>query len=319
MLRRLEGDGDSLATLGRFQKTARSTKDALAFAYLDGPRLMKHVGPHMDDEAAVARIVLGLDLLQHITATIDTTETGAVAQIQCQFKEGHQGLAYGLVRTVPLSDDVLQRIPAGVAMVAALGVNPQLGEMAGSVESPAELSAMDIGRELFANIKDVGMFVLPVVASQEDEVPEFGIAVTANNAAKSERLWNQLLSLPAKLEVDEGLAVNEVKIGGHTAQKYSCPDQDATDLFVLRLDDTTMLMGTEAAVSVAVATAAGRHPSLFDDEAMARLITGRSDDTAKAVFIHAGRMLKLAAQLEGGADADEIGRISHVMHKTRLR
>ncbi len=321
-LQRMEGGKPSLAEQPRFQKEKADREDALLFACLDGRALMKHPGPHLDDASAVARIVLGLDRIQHVTAVIRATESGVAAQLRCRFDEGYQGLAYGLIKTSPLKDEVLQRIPSGAAVVAALGVNPQLASMARASSSNEQLSGMDVGRELFVNIKDIGMFVLPAIVAGADEVPEFGFVISANDANKSERLWNQLLSWPSQL-ADESITMRKIDIDGRDAQQYTFEDENAPELVVLRLDDTAMLVGTEGAVRLGAATAEGRHPSIEQDDELAKLISQRSEHTAKAVFVHVGRAIKLGALLDGvdANDADEmaeIQRLCQVMGATRV-
>jgi tetratricopeptide (TPR) repeat protein len=321
VLQRMESGESSLAQDAMFQKEKADREDALFFAYLNGPGLMKQIGPHLDDEAAVARVVLGIDRIRGLTASLRATDSGAAAQLRCQFDEGYQGLAYGLIKTSPLKDDLLRKIPAGAAVVAALGINPQLVSMAGMNSGSREmLSALDVGRELFANIKDVGLFVLPAIVEGRDEVPEFGFAISANDADRSEQLWHRILELPAKMGESDELSVTKISMGGREANKYTFDDEDAPELIVLRLDETTMLVGTEGAVELAVATADGRHDSLENDTALASLVKQRSEHTAKAIIVHAGRAMELGALLEGGDEKElaELRQVSQVLGATRV-
>lgn len=309
VLRRLEGGEDSLADSPQFQERAEQRENALVFAYVNGPELMRRAGPLMDqEEAAMARVVLGLDQLQHITAMIGLNEKGPTAELTCAYTPGHSSLAYGFMRTVPLQDETLRRIPSGAAVVAALGVNPQLGSVA-TMAHPEHLSGLDIGRELFANIKDVGLFVLPSLSPHGDEVPDFGIVFATHDAAKSEQLWNQMLSLPAKIHADQGIRSEEKTIAGRKARSYVFDDDDAPELTIVRLDEDAIVMGTEAAVTLAAATAAGKHASLAADEGFAAIAAARDDNTAKAVFAHVGRALQMAAQIEGDDEVEQLARV----------
>ena len=308
-LARIKSSGDSLAANENFRKCQAEREAAMIFAFVDGAAVMSKYGSMMQGEAAVARMVLGLDHLQHMTASIGATEAGAAAQVRFAFNENHNSLAYGLIRTVPLKDATLKRIPAGSAMVGVLGINPQLGMLAGAADAPKQITGLDLGRELFANIKEVGLFVIPSVAN--DKVPDFGIAFSAHDAQKSELLWNQLLTLSSQIE-DSGITAEDISVAGRDARRYTLPDDDAPQLVVLRLDDETMVIGTEAA-----AKSATTGNSVLEDESLAGLIAGRSEHACKAVFLHVGRMLKLAQTIEGN-DNPELQMMEKVMSNAHV-
>lgn len=311
-LMRLKSSGDSLASSENFRKCKADRQDAMIFAYVDGPTVMSKYGAMMTGEAAVARMVLGLDHLQQVTIAIGATDNGAAAQLKCAFDENQQSLAYGLIRTVPLKDATLRRIPAGAAIVAVLGVNPQLGMLAGAADAPKQITGLDLGRELFANIKDVGLFVIPSVA--KNEIPDFGITISSHDAEKSELLWNQMLTLSSQIE-ESGVQAEDISIQGRSARRYTFPDDDAPELVVLRLDDETMVVGTETAVSSAADADGGN--SVLEDESLARLVGGRSEHTCKAIFAHGGRLLKLASMIHG-EDQQEIEMAQKVLRDAHL-
>ncbi len=312
---RLEGVGENLATLSTFVTCREESRGALIFAFVDGANLVEQLGPTMKGEAAVARAVLDLDHLRYATAMVTATTTGAKAEIRVNLKEDHNSLAYGLIRTVPFHRDVFAKIPAGVALVAAAGINPPLRLEA---NAPSQhLTALDIGREVFANLAEVALFVLPGVQTNHDNVPDFGLVVRSNDAKRSEALWSQLLALPTMLGSDDGPSVEVIELGGHQGRRYTLPAQDAPQIDMVRVDDATILFGTLPAVAASLAT---HRPdeSILGDRELADAILKAPDHGSKAVFAHVGRLAGLAAQTERGHDRQHLEMVSRVLQHTKV-
>ena len=134
-----------------------------------------------------------------VSAVMGTTENGVHAEASVSLSPGHNSLAYGLVRTAPLTGRSLEYVPGGVAVVALLGLDPAGETAPGSGPGAPSLSAMDLGREVFGNIEELALFVLPPGregGAARPPIPEIGLVVVVKDPAKSEALWTwQSLSL----------------------------------------------------------------------------------------------------------------------------
>ncbi|MEM8678538.1 MAG: hypothetical protein AAGF97_04190 [Planctomycetota bacterium] len=313
-IQRARGRASSLVDNETFAKRRRECKDALLFAYADGPNIVEHVVPQVGGDVAIARAVLDLDHLQCATAMISSTDSGAKAELRISMDENHNSLAYGMIRTVPFRQDIFRNVPGSAALVAAIGVNPPL-KIEGA--SSQHITAMDIGREFFANLSEVAMFVLPSIASPQQEAPNFGFVVKANDAEKSESLWSQLLALPAMVGSDDGPRVEEIRVDGRSGHRYVFDDDDIPEMEMVRLDDATMVFGTEDAVA-AVLNLDGRKDSILNDEGLADAIKDAPAHASKAIFAQVGRMAQLAAQIEKGSDAQQLAMISQVLKHTKV-
>ena len=195
---------------------------------------------------------------------------------------------YGLVRTAPIGDDALKYIPADAAAVAAIGLNPPTSpEGKPSSAEPPQLALMDIGRELFANVRSVSAFVVP----GETDLPEIGLVVLAQDATKSKELWTRLMSLPTQFGAVPTGAVKEVEISGRAAWQYAYPD--APLIVVTQPSDESMIVGTEAAVKASLA-ALDEGRSLAGEGEGADLMESASPATSKALFLRGGPLLKCA-------------------------
>ncbi len=163
---------------------------------------------------------------------------------------------------------------------------------------------MDIGREVFGNIDELAVFVLPGAGSRVNgqPIPEVGVVFAVKDADKSEALWNQLLALAALVGAPAADAVRDVTIEGHSAKQYRFPG--APPIVVFRAD-RALVVGTEAAVSAAVKAGAA-NDGITHDPAMASLLARLSPASSKAVLVDAGRGIQIARTMVGGGNAGEL-------------
>ena len=286
----------SLANTEAFQAARKEHGDAAVFAFVDPKSAMEKLGSRMGREAMIAKMVLDIDHMQFIAGSITSTDQGVRARVQASMQEGHNSLAYGLIRTVPLSRKALSHVPQGSAAVVGLGLNPKL-VMAAEAAADSHVTALDIGRELFANIEEVGAFVWPETVEGNQQFPEFGIVFAANDVDKSEALWHQLLSLPEQLQMDDGPKSQPVSIDGVEGRQYVFPGTEMPDLIVAKLNEDTMIAGTKRAVTAAIK--AGQSGQTFVESQVAQpLWDSSSESTAKAVLVHAGRVISLVGAMD---------------------
>jgi hypothetical protein len=292
----------SLAGQETLRRYSDDRKDALLFVYVDGQRLVEEIGPHLvGRDAAVVRSVLDLDHIESFAAGLRTSGEGVHFQATLNLKEGHHNLAYGLIRTAPVTGRALEHVPQGAAVVALLGLNPH---GSGGLEEEADgaaveyLTGMDIGREIFANVEEVAVYVLSGDETS-GEFPNVGAVVTSKDPSKSEALWNQLLSIPAMVDSPSVDAPREIVLSGRTGREYQLPD--APPLVILRVGDDAILAGTKGAV-----TAAAEQGPITEDETFRPLIDQLTPATSKAVLAHVGRALSIAEGLAKGNEANEI-------------
>ena len=174
-------------------------------------------------------------------------------------------MAYGMIRTAPLTKRSLAHVPAGAAAVAVVGLNPadQAGGQGGARAVPT-LSAMDIGREVFSNVEEISLFVMPGERGDSRPVhPEIGMIAAVKDPAKSEALWDQLLSLAAMFGPQVAEPPKEIEIEGHKAKEYQF--KGAPPIVVVRIADRAMAAGTRGAVTSALrrrATSNHRRPAV---------------------------------------------------------
>lgn len=308
----------SLADQPAFQQARDAAGDSAVFAYASPAGVMNNLDDRMLREISIARMLMDLDHLNSVSASLGSTSDGIRFQARARYAENHNSLAYGLIRTAPLSGEALAYVPAESMAVIGLGVNPQLLQSVPAGDSNL-ISAMDIGREIFGNIREIGLFVLPQMTDQSNEVPETAMLIVSNDADKSERLWDQLLTLPSQVIPEEGLSASDVQIEGVAARRFTFPERDAPHLFVARLNENCLIAGTNKAVAAAI-SAANSGNTLANSPQGASL--GRAMDpetTSKVAMVHIGRAMRLAASVNRGDSremlhiADAIGELHSSM------
>jgi hypothetical protein len=307
--------GDSLAKEPQFSKLTTDRESALAFLYVNGRRAMEVAGPHLrGQEAMMARMLLDLEHLESVSASLGTSDKGIHAHAKVVLADGHRNLAYGMVRTAPVTKSSLAHVPAGAAAVAVLGLNPatQTSEKAGA--QPPSLTAMDIGREVFANVEEISVFVLPPERTDSArEIPEVGVIAAVKDPAKSEALWDQLLSLAAMFGPQVAQPPREIELDGRKGKEYQF--NGAPPIVVVRVGDRAMAAGTHGAVSAAIRAAGAQ--AITGDPQFKPLLDGLKPDSSKAVLVHAGRVIGIAAS-QMPRERDEARQIAALIGDLRL-
>ena len=286
---------ENLARQPQFNRLKDDRENSLVFAYVNGQRALQAAGPHLrGQEAMMARMFLDLEHLESVSAGFGTTDKGLQAHARVVLSEGHRNLAYGMVRTAPMSRRSLAHVPAGAVGVAVFGLNPpdRSGGQAGA--AAGGLTAMDIGREVFSNVEEVSVFVLPPKSLEaRPPIPEVGLIAAVKDPAKSEALWDQLLSLAAMFGPQVAEPPQEIEIEGRKAKQYQF--RGAPPIVVVRLDDGAMAAGTRDAVAAAI-RAEGPY-AITGDPQFKTLLDGLKDESSKAVLVHIGRVVQVAASM----------------------
>ena len=300
---------ESLAENKKFQLARASNKGAGVFAFVNPASAFEQFGPNANQEMAIAKMALDIDHMNFVSLAIRSTDSGAQARLDVDYQEEHQSLAYGLIRTAPLSKNALKHLPSEAVGVVGIGINPKVA-FAAQAAGGRYLSALDIGREFFANMEEVGLFVLPI-RSRNTPIPDVGLVIASSDIEKSEQLWTTLLELPAKMNVDRA-SVEIQEIEGIRAHVFQMPQEaQMPPLVVARLNDQSMIAGTRNAVQVAISSAKNGS-TLANDTKAKTLFDATNEHTAKAGYLRVGRAFQMASQFNRGSDAEFMRAFSEV-------
>jgi hypothetical protein len=270
------------------------------------------------EQAGIVAGLLDLEHLESLTLSVGVTDTSVQIVGRVNLLPGHHNLAYNLIRTAPFSGRSLKSVPSGTAAVVLLGLNPATpAKTAKPSEGPVEVTGMDLGREIFANVEEVSFFVLPTVAKSEGtqaHVPEMAAVFAVKDAAKSEAIWNQILAIAAMVGVQHA-PPRDVTIEGIRGEQYQFTG--IPPIVVLRSADRTLIVGTPEAASAAVRASGGKD-SILADEAYSKVLARLTPTSSKAVLVDAGRTMQIVRELSGGASSPEMDLASVALKDLRV-
>jgi hypothetical protein len=313
---RIDGTGStpSLKESEAFRNAADARGESLVFAWADSQRAAPMVDAIMQkelhgEELIAARTVLNLQSIECASFALGATEGGIRGQAAVRFMPGQQHLLYGLIRTAPIGEDALRHVPADAAAVAAIGLNPPTiageGPAVDAHQTP-QLALMDIGRELFANVRSISVFVMP----GKGPVPEVGVVIYAQDGAKSKELWTRLMGMPAQFGVVPTDAVKETEIRGRAVTQYAYPD--APPIFVTQPSAESLVVGTAGAVEASLA-ALDDGQSLAAHEDGVKLVERVGPATSKAMLLRGGQLLKCAQPTMGEHERRELTAVAPLL------
>ena len=265
-------------------------------------------------QAAIVRTLADLEHLESLVVAVNTTDSAIQMRAQLNLMSGHHNMLYALIRTAPVTRRSLERVPQGAAGVLVVGLNPAgpAAPPAADAKNPPSVSAMDIGREFFNNIEELSVFAMaPAVAGQK--IPDVGVVVAVKDPAKSEALWNQILSLATLVGARQPKPSAEISIEGQAGRVYHF--DGAPPVVVLR-SDREMIIGTENAVASSVRSRTAG--TIAQDPAFASLLARLTPDTSKALLVDVGRAVETVAALSNGRDSRQLKAVGELARDTKF-
>jgi hypothetical protein len=140
--------------------------------------------------------------IHDLIATLNLKEDEIALEANVSFKDGHNSHAYNMFRTPQLSEAALEAVPSDA--VALLSVAPGDAESARAQamrEQIRNMTGIEIGGDIFANIDQVTLFVLPSAVSSGETpagIPpiatSIGLVLTSENPRQTRQILTGLLT-----------------------------------------------------------------------------------------------------------------------------
>ncbi len=265
-------------------------------------------------EAAIGSAVLDLDSLNWIAGKLGVEDNGPQLELAVSFDEGQQNLAYNLLRTPPISRDILASIPSGTAafIASALGESSGKSVDVGNDRANRAVIGLDYGREIFANIVDFAVCVMPPKEGSKSSspAPDVAVVIRVNDPTQSEKLWQQalgLITMAAGAPTSDGIAdsISEVAV-----RAYRFPEN--VNIFFATVDDKVILTTSRHAAQQAIDTIHGG-ASVLDDSAFAPGIARMTAHTSKAILVHPKRCLEVAQRFMSEKERAEVKQVHGII------
>ena len=310
---RLKGeDSESLADSPDLATAMRHRDDSLLFFCVNFKPMMPLINMALaaagtqSQEVAMAQALLDPKSLRTLAGRVGVSDEGIHVDMTLELDEAHRNLAFHFLRFPPVSRETLKRVPAGAAMFFVAGLN-EAGVLTRSTAAtpgePQPITMFDIGRELFANIVSVAVFMAPVdevIMVDGDPIPPVAAVFTVNDPAKSMALWTQLLGIGSLASGAGTLDGMQSDIDGFEARRFVFPDD--ISVYIANVGDDIVISPSKESISRSLATRRSGE-SILSDPAFAASLKRLGPDATFALFAHVGRCGEMA---KGFADDDDI-------------
>ena len=320
VLDRLSGkEKSSLATNPAMADLMEGKDDALLTFFVNAKPILPMLkgalaaGAAHDSEVALAQAVLDIDSLHSLTGRLSMGEGGISMDIGLRLDEGHQNLVYNFLRTPAINPATLKCIPFGAAGALVGALSEASSQYSGG--SPI-VTALDLGREIFANITSFAIFALPPTGTPAQggpPIPDLGVAITVNDPDKSEALWTQMLALGS---LASGAAVQQgssTDVEGVRVRRYQFPDN--VTIYYATSGSDVLIATSKSAIAGSI-RAKRKGESILEDEAFAGSLSRLTSASTKALFLHAGRCAAIARQFMSPHEAQEAAPFMSVLSDT---
>lgn len=327
VLRRLAGREDSsareepsLVSQGALQAELAQRDGAPFFCALNAVPVRARLKALLDEQGAsdpqarVLAAALDVESLRSFVARIALGDDGLALEADLYLEQGHRNLAFNLLRGAPLDPVLLERIPEGVAAFAAGAFNergPALAPLNRNSAGAPVVTALDFGRELFANLAGYALFVLPGGAP----IPSAALLLSSNDPARTGAVLGLVLGLGNVLAGGQTLEGEAREIAGAPTRVFRLPP--GLPLYLTTHENTLLLSPSEELIEEALAGRSNGN-SILHDEAFARELGRLGKDTTFALCAHVGRTLAVAQPYLDSEQREQLARYAPLLTDTVL-
>jgi hypothetical protein len=229
---------------------------------------------------------------------IDTTEI--------VFKDGHHCLAYDLIRTPNISKAALETVPSDAIAIASFALSAEELQASTIRAQIKNVTGLDIGREIFANVEQVTIFAMPPKTSNPF-LPEYiGLAITSHNPQQTRQILAKTLGtadamLSGRPAPDANLPAGRYQVGMVKDKPIYCYVEQQGNATILSLNPDV----TRASVA-----AIKDHNSVCTAGLLSSAVAKMPASASKMILVNAGGAIRLAgptiAESLGGENRDVI-------------
>jgi len=234
--------------------------------------------------------------IDDLISFLSIEENGIVCQTEISFVDGHNCLAYNLIRTPNLTRGGFEAVPSDAVALVSQAFGEPDGAQAEAVRQKIQhVTGLDIGREIYANIEQLNLFAVPADKTSQGGVPFFpgclGVAITSHNPQQTRQILTTLLGAIGLLTGDqqagqEDTAAGKYQIGIAGDQKLYC--------YMDQVNKTTVL-SLNRAITEACITAIKERRSVCDAGPLKDAVNKLSPTTSKLILVNVGGALRLAS------------------------
>lgn len=258
-------------------------------------------------EVALVKALVDPASFETLSGRAGVAADGLFVDLTLTLQKGHQNRLFHFLRMPAIERGSLEFVPAGAAAFVTAGLGDSAARYQAARpetgEGPAPIAALDLLREVFANIVSCSVFVLPPGERAGGDglpIPDLGLALTVHDPAKSQALWTQILGIASLATGGGALEGTSRQVAGTAVRSFAFPRQ--VTVHTASVGSTLVLASSETAMARALeARQSGR--SIGTDAAFSHGLARVGEHTTLALFCHPGRCAQVAKLY---MDADDI-------------
>ncbi len=285
----------SNASFAKINKKARHDNCLTVWGNVDEAyaQALKAFPPNqIPKEVFLADAVIDFNHIDYLTWTYSIEQNGFADTAEIVFKDGHHCLAYDLIRTPNINKAALSAVPSDAVAMATFALSTGNENQAGAIRGQIKnITGLDIGREIFANIEQVTVFAMPAKNPSPFFPGHMGLAITSHNPQQTRQLLAKTIGAADSMFTGRPVADansfgGRYQIGAIQNNPMYCYIEQADKVTVLSLNPEVTQASVEAVKNKTGVCSAG---PLSD--AVAKMPASAS----KMVMVNAGGAIRLAA------------------------
>jgi hypothetical protein len=264
--------------------------------------MMKQFPPDkVPQQIRVADGFVDLKNVDEIIAALTLKESGIAFEANVDLKNGHNCTVYNLIHTPNLNTGLFKAVPSEATALFAFALgDANTPQAAAAGQQIKNITGLDIGREIFANIKQVSFFALPTVKTPNQPegasvfpVGSLGLAITSADPQQTRRILGTILQSTSLMAPAADGQAQEIKVVDgkfridlvNKQQVFGYVD-DASKTTVFALSSSTV-DGSAGAVR--------QRKSVLDAGRLKNSVTALPASTSKLAVINVAGQLRIAA------------------------
>ena len=236
--------------------------------------------------------IVDFNHINYITMTNSIEQDGFADTTEIVFKDGHHCLAYDLIRTPNINKAALSAVPPNAVAIATFALSADNENQAGAVRGQIKnITGLDIGREIFANIEQITVFAVPAKTPSAFFPASIGLAITSHNPQQTRQILAKTIGtadavFTGRPVADANSFGGKYQIGSVQNNPLYCYVEQAGKVTVLSLNPDI----TQASV-----IAIKDHNSVCNAGPLSDAVAKMPASASKMILLNAGGTIRLAA------------------------
>ena len=129
------------------------------------------------------------------------------------FKDGHHCLAYDLIRTPNINKAALKAVPSDAVAIASFALSASEMQADTIRAKIKNITGLDIGREIFANVEQVTVFAVPPKTPNPFFPGYIGLVVTSHNPQQTRQILAKIFGTANTMLSGQATDGNDLSAG----------------------------------------------------------------------------------------------------------